>query len=235
MSYVVVYRAGSGRGAPVKRYTIAAVGKITPERARSRAKAILGSVAHGNDPAGQKSTERGVPTVAELADRFMTEHIDPKRKGSTAAFYRDILERLLKPAVGTTKADKLTRLQVGKLHSSLSGTPFQANRVLAVVGSMYAFAVRAGIVGDGTKPAAGIEKYRESRRERFLNGDELERLGTAIEEAETSGIPWAVDTSKPISKHLPKLANRRTKISLSAGPKNRDPECSRHDGPKWAG
>jgi hypothetical protein len=31
-SYVVVYRAGSGRGAPVRRYTIAAVGKIAPER-----------------------------------------------------------------------------------------------------------------------------------------------------------------------------------------------------------
>ena len=217
MSYVVVYRAGSGRGAPVRRYTIASVGKITPERARSRAKAILGSVAHGNDPAGQKSTERGVPTVAELADRFMAEHIDPKRKGSTAGFYRDILERLLKPAVGTTKADKLTRLQVGKLHSSLSCTPFQANRVLAVVGSMYAFAVRAGIVADGTKPAAGIEKFREGRRERFLNGDELERLGAAIEEAETSGIPWTADTSSPTSKHLPKLANRRTKLSLSAG------------------
>jgi integrase len=217
MSYVVVYRAGSGRGAPVRRYTIAAVGKITPERARTRAKAVLGSVAHGNDPAGQKSTERGVPTVAELADRFMAEHIDPKRKASTAAFYRDILERLLKPAIGTTKADKLTRLQVGKLHSSLSGTPFQANRVLAAVGSMYAFAVRAGIVADGTKPAAGIEKYRESRRERFLTGEELERLGSAIEEAETSGIPWTVDATKPTAKHLPKLANQRTKINLSAG------------------
>ena len=147
----------------------------------------------------------------------MAEHIDPKRKSRTAEFYRDILERLLKPAVGTTKADKLTRLQVGKLHSSLSATPFQANRVLAVVGSMFAFAVRAGIVAEGTRPAAGIEKYRESRRERFLNGEELERLGSAINEAETSGIPWTVDTSKPTAKHLPRLANRRTKISLSAG------------------
>jgi hypothetical protein len=141
----------------------------------------------------------------------MAEHIHPKRKASTAGFYRDILERILKPAVGTTKADMLTRLQVGKLHSSLSDTPFQANRVLAAIGSMYAFAVRAGIVTDGTKPAAGIEKFRESRRERFLNGKELERLGSAIEEAETSGIPWTVDTSKPTAKHLPKLANRRTK------------------------
>jgi len=29
-SYVVVYRAGSGRGAPMRRFTIAAVGKIGP-------------------------------------------------------------------------------------------------------------------------------------------------------------------------------------------------------------
>src|SRR5437868_10765288 len=71
-SYVVVYRAGSGRGAPVRRYTIAAVGKIAPKRARARAKTILGSVAHGQDPADQKTTERGTPTVAELVDRFMT-------------------------------------------------------------------------------------------------------------------------------------------------------------------
>ena len=41
MSYVVVYRAGPGRGAAVRRYTIAAVGKIAPEDARARAKVLL--------------------------------------------------------------------------------------------------------------------------------------------------------------------------------------------------
>jgi integrase len=211
MSYVVVYRAGSGRGAPLRRYTVAAVGKIAPERARARAKVILGSVAHGHDPAGQKSTERGVPTVAELADRFMAEHVEPKRKSGTAAFYRDILGRIMKPAVGTTKADKLTRLQVGRLHSSLADTPFQANRVLAVFGSMYAFAAHAGIVPERTNPARGIDKFKESRRERFLTGEELERLGSAIREAETTGIPWMVDEAKPNAKHVPKGA-RFTKI-----------------------
>ena len=213
MSYVVVYRAGSGRGAPVRRYTIATVGKIAPERARARAKVILGAVAHGHDPAGEKTTERGVPTVADLADRFMAEHVEPKRKDRTAEFYRDILDRMVKPAVGTTKADKLTRQQVGKLHSSLADTPFQANRVLAVVGSMYAFAGRAGVVAEGINPARGIEKFKETRRERFLTGEELERLGTAIREAETTGIPWAVDESKPTAKHLSKSANRFTKIN----------------------
>ncbi len=178
-AYVIVYRAGSGRGAPVRRFTIAAVGKITPEQARARAKAILGSVAHGHDPADQKTTERGTPTVAVLADQFMADHVRVKRKAGTAEFYRDILDRIVKPALGTTKADKLTRLQVGRLHSSLAKTPFQANRVLAVVGSMYAFAGRAGIVSEGTNPARGIDKFKESRRERFLTGAELERLDAA--------------------------------------------------------
>jgi hypothetical protein len=214
-SYVVIYRAGAGRGAPVRRYTIAAVGKITPERARMRAKVILGAVAHGHDPAGEKTAERGTPTVAELTDRFMADHVRAKRKASTAEFYRDILDRIVKPALGTTKADKLTRHQVGKLHSSLSETPFQANRMLAVVGSMYAFAGRAGIVPEGTNPARGIDKFKESCRERFLTCEELARLGSAIREAETKGIPWTVDESKSTAKHVP-TAKRFTKISPSA-------------------
>jgi hypothetical protein len=165
-SYVVVYRAGAGRGAPVRRYTIAVVGKITPERARARAKVILGAVAHGLDPASRKTAERGTPTVAELADQFMADHVRVKRKAGTAEFYRDILDRIVKPAVGTTKADKLTRLQVGKLHSSLSDTPFQANRVPAVIGSMYAFADRAGIMPEGTNPTRAIPDRRGTGTDR---------------------------------------------------------------------
>ena len=211
-SYVVLYRAGAGRGAPVRRYTIASVGKITPERARARAKVILGAVAHGHDPADQKTTERGTPTVSELADRFVAEHVQTKRKAGTAAFYWDILNRIVKPAVGTTKADKLTRLQVGRLHSSLAETPFQANRVLAVIGSMYAFAGREGIAPEGLNPARRIGKFKESRRERFLTAEELERLGSAIREAETTGIPWTLDESRPTAKHVPK-AKRFTKIA----------------------
>jgi integrase len=210
-SYVVVYRAGSGRGAPVRRYTIASVGKIAPETARRRAQAILGSVAHGRDPAGDKAGERGMPTLAQLADRFITEHVEPKRKPGTLIFYRDILDRIVKPDLGTAKADKITRAQIAKLHSKLKTTPFQANRVLAVVGSMYTFASRVGAVPESTNPARRIDKFKEDRRERFLTITELERLGSAIREAETTGIPWDVNEANHKAKHLARKEQRFTK------------------------
>ncbi len=213
MSYIVVYRAGAGRGAPVRRFTIANVRKATPEAARRRAKVILGAVAHGHDPAGEKATERGTLTISELADRFMSEHVAQKRKPGTAAFYRHLLDKVIKPKLGATKADKVTRTQVARLHGSLKRTPFQANRVLAVIGSMYAFAGRTGVVPEGVNPARRIEQFKEHRRERFLTGGELERLGAAIREAETKGIPWDVDEGKPKAKHLAKPKNRFTKIS----------------------
>jgi hypothetical protein len=61
-------------------------------------------------------------------------------------------------------------------------------------------------------PTKGIRAFRESRRERFLNSDELARLGGAIREAETVGIPYEVDETKPTSKHAPKAENRRIRI-----------------------
>ncbi|MFG1374182.1 hypothetical protein V5F32_18540 [Xanthobacter oligotrophicus] len=59
-------------------------------------------------------------------------------------------------------------------------TLFQANRMLAVVGSMYSFAASRGLVAKGVNPAIGIEKYTEQGRERYLSSKELARPGDAI-------------------------------------------------------
>ena len=142
----------------------------------------------------------------------MSEHVEQKCKPRTAAFYRHLLDKIIKPEVGVTKADKVTRVQVARLHGKLKATPFQANRVLAVLGSIYTFAGRSGIVAEGMNPARRVDQFKERRRERFLTGGELERLGSAIREAETKGIPWSVDEAKPKAKHLPKAENRFTKI-----------------------
>ena len=215
-SYVVKYRAGSGRGAPTRRVTLGRVGTLTPDEARALARKTLGAVAHGSDPAATKAAERRASTLRELADIFLAEHVEAKRKRTTAAHYRSLLERIVLPELGKRKAEQVTTSELAKLHTKMLDRPYQANRMLEVVGSLYAFAGKRKILPLGFNPARGIEQYPERERERFLSTSELSRLSDAIREGETAGLPYEIDETRPTAKHAPKEAYRRTKIGPHA-------------------
>jgi integrase len=180
------------------------------------ARKTLGAVAHGDDPAASKAAERKAATLAELAAIFLEEHVAAKRKNSTATHYRDLLERLVLPEFGTRKIDKVSTGDIARLHARLRNRPYQANRMLAVVGSLYGFAIRRKLVRAGTNPAQGIEKYPEEGRERYLSNDELARLGESLRLAETEGLPYDIDPAKPKAKHAPRQDHRRTIIAPHA-------------------
>jgi integrase len=216
ISYVVKYRAGSGRSAPTRRLTLAKAGTITPDEARTLAKKTLGSVAHGADPAAQRAADKRASTLAEVAEQFLTEHVEAKRAGSSAVSYRDLLERLAIPDLGKRKADKITSAEIQRLHSKHSRSPYQANRLLRVLSSLFSFAAKAHVVPVGFNPCRGIEHFPEEGRERYLTTLELAQIGEAIREAETIGLPYTVDATKPEAKHAPKEGNRRTVIGPHA-------------------
>jgi integrase len=211
-SYVVKYRAGSGRGAPTRRVTLGKVGTLTPDEARTLARRTLGAVAHGRDPAALKAAERRASTLRELAEIFLAEHVEAKRKRTTATHYRSLLENVVLPELGSRKAEQVTPSNLAELHAKMRNRPYQANRMLEVVGSLYSFAGKRKILPLGFNPARGIEQYPEKGRERFLSGAELSRLGDAVREAEAVGLPYEIDDTKPTAKHAPKEANRRTQI-----------------------
>jgi integrase len=188
-------------------------GAITPDEARSQAKAILGAVAAGQDPAKERAQANSAMLIAELVDLFINEHAAPKRKPRTAANYAAILRRYLVPKFGKRAADQMTAAEIAQLHLSLQDRPYQANRLVAVIASMYGFAARRGIVPKGANPAHGIERFREYSRERYLGVEELNRLGETLRQAETEGLPWRMDVDKPKSKHLVGEENRRTVLS----------------------
>jgi integrase len=216
MSYVVKYRAGSGRGAPTRRLTLAKAGTITPDEARTLAKKTLGSVAHGSDPAAQRAADKRASTLSEVAELFLTEHVAAKRAASSATSYRDLLERLALPELGKRKAEKITTAEIQRLHSRHSRSPYQANRLLRVLSSLFSFAAKAHVVPIGFNPCRGIEHFPEEGRERYLTTPELAQIGEAIREAETVGLPYTVDETQPKAKYAPKEGNRRTVIGPHA-------------------
>jgi len=99
---------------------------------------------------------------------------------------------------------------VARLHSSLSDRPFAANRCLALISSIWTWASRRDEVQFGNNPAKGIERNPEQGRERYLTADEFARLGDVLRVAETRGLSWSVDETKPKAKNAPKLEKRRT-------------------------
>jgi integrase len=209
-SWIFEYKGGEGgRRAVTRRVTIGASNKLTSDEARKIAETLRARVRLGDDPQREKKAKRLAPTVAEVAESFLDMHVKAKRKAGTAAHYEDVLSRLVIPEIGKKKAAEVTRADLSKLHLSLSETPFQANRMLAVVSSMYRWGAKHGETPEGLNPAFSIDRFEEEGRERYLSTAEMEALGSAIRLAETDGIPWTVRPEKK-QKHVPKEQRTRT-------------------------
>lgn len=216
-AWIVEYRPGGGRGVSTKRMTIGSTSVLTPDEARRKAREVLASVLLGGDPVSEQSEARKIPTVAQFSETFLSDHVEEKLKASTAATYRDHFNRFIVPEIGSIRVDQLTRKQILVLHSKVGRkTPGTANRMLATLSSMLGFATVKELVPDGFNPTRKIERFPERPIERFLTTDEIQRIGEAIREGESTGIPWVVDATNPNSKHVSRPENRFTALDRYA-------------------
>jgi integrase len=188
LSYFVKYRVGHGRSARQRWYTIGPHGTPwTAETARREARRILGRVAHGEDPSGDREAEKASLSFRELAERFLQEHVEAKLRDRTAADYRRLLEQFAIPEFGSMKANDVTRADIAQLHAKLSKTPYQANRLLSVLSKTFHWGEARGYRADHSNPCRLVERYPEAPRERFLSNDELARLGAVMAKALADG------------------------------------------------
>jgi len=214
VSYVLLYRKQDGRQ---RRYTIGRHGAPwTPDTARNEARRLLGDVATGNDPAGDKQQGRKGIKVAELCALYLTDseagrlltRRGASKKASTLATDRWRIERHVLPLIGALKVAAVTRDDIdGFLHDVAAGKTAAhgkvgdglanarggrgtASRTTGLLGAIFTFAVRQGMRPDN--PVRGVVRFADGRRDRRLSHDEYMQLGAGLAKSEGEIWPPAI-------------------------------------------
>lgn len=173
------------KGGQPERVTLGRYPEMTIERARGEAAKVNAEIENGASVAKVKRAHREEPTFEEVFDLF----IPGKRKRDgrplserTKKDYRDSLRIHLAKIKGM-KLSQIGRDDVKRIHATATKkSPASANRALAIVSSVYNYAIdELGIYG-GSNPAARVKKNYEAPRERFAQADELPRLFAAMAE-----------------------------------------------------
>ncbi len=177
-SYVFQYKI-HGRD---RRMTLGEHGRaLTLDAARKLAVTHRLAVQAGGDPAGEAETAAAAPTVRDLAARYLEEHASKKSASSRRA--AEMLFRLyLLPALGSRKVAAVTWSNLDALHRKLAHAPYQANRLLSLASKAWTLAARWGwFPRDVPNPARGHDRFPETARGRALDGEQLARLGAALD------------------------------------------------------
>lgn len=226
--YILQYgRAGRDRRVTIGRHGI----DVTPEQARLAAQRLRGLVAAGETPLTTEAKRSKDVTVSELGERYLVEYAIPHKKPSGIAQDRRNLQNHVVPLIGKLRVTAIERADVARVMRQVAagttakdektkrqgrrivrGGEIVANRVQALLSKMFALAEDWKLRSEGTNPCRGVKRYAEHKVERFLSGDELMRLGSALASSavdEPLGFP-----AKPTSK--PRHATRTNQASVVA-------------------
>ena len=181
--YILQYRIGGGN-TYLKRYTIGTHGDLTPDQARKEALRLKGQIASGLDPAEAKKKERAALPFKDFSTRYLAEYAELHKKPRSIQEDRRNLDNHVLLSLGNKPLEKIGRADIAKLHHGLRESPIAANRTLSLLTTMFNLSERWGLRPDGSNPCRHIQRYKETRRERFLSSEELSRLGQALAKVE---------------------------------------------------
>ena len=114
-------------------------------------------------------------------------------KPRTIAVNRSYLRNQIMPWFRGRPIADITRREVRRWFASLHATPAAANRSLPILSLVLRHAEVYGHRPEDSNPCAGLRRYRQRGRERFLTAGEIRRLGAALAAREAdSPLPAAV-------------------------------------------
>lgn len=158
------------------------------EEARREAKELRRRIDRGEDPASERRERREAPTVADLAERYRTEHL-PKKAESSQTNDWQMIENEILPRLGSRLVAEIHHGDIAHLHQQITdrGKPVRANRVLAVASKMFSLSLKP-MEGEAApwrnhaqgNPCKGVERNQEQGHERFFSEAELAAISDAL-------------------------------------------------------
>jgi integrase len=178
-SFVLRYRTKSGR---LRFQTLGRYGVLTLKQARDEARSTLGDVAQGGDPAAEKVAAGKELRFGEYSELYLDRHAKLRKKTWREDERR--IEKHLLPRWKNARLEEISRADVVKLHAEIGkDAPYEANRVLALVGVMLSLADDWGFIPEThPNPTTKIRPFREKSRERYVTPAEMPALLEAISE-----------------------------------------------------
>ena len=163
------------------RVVIARYGAMRLAKARGRARDMLDRIRAGENPADDIRREKATPTFREFTEEYLRRS-DPHWKPSRRKTVRIYLKARILPAFGRMPLDRIGPEDVAAWFDPASkDKPGAANRALEILRAMMFRAEEWGLRERDTTPCLGIAMNPRKRVARFLDTDELARLGSALD------------------------------------------------------
>lgn len=168
------------RGGDPERVTLGRYPAMSIEQARRLALDASAAMEAGENPAESKRLARAERSFGDLFAEYLERHAKPRKR--TWREDQQRFEQYLRKPLAGKKVSAVDRQAIAAVHSAITraGHSAVANRVLALVSSVFGWAISAGLCNDN--PARGIKRNPEKSRDRFLQSDELPRFFAALAE-----------------------------------------------------
>lgn len=145
----------------------------------------------GRDPLAEKdvarrATEAAVTLSTFFAERYEEFAAEHKKKPRSIAEDKRLFAYTIRPRLGSVRVPDLSQDDVEHFLRGLSATPVVGNRCVALISALMHYAEKKQLRPNYSNPCRHVTKYREEKRHRFLSGEQLVALGTALRESEES-------------------------------------------------
>jgi integrase len=202
-TYVLKYQTRFGQQ---RKLTIARVGDLTPEQARTKATKLRALIADGGDPAAERQAARNAMTVAELCDEYL-EAEQGRIKASTLLVDKSRIDRHVKPLLGSRPVASLTIDDIEKFLRDVMagkhikrvarpdlggkaklprggvarGGPAVASRTVGMLGTILERAVRRKVLVKN--PVRGVKRPQDGSANPMFSFEKVSALGAAMRAA----------------------------------------------------